>query len=176
MAKTKSARRTRRSLLTITATARGQRSPALPGVKAAPPPTTSSATGDALAFQTEVWRRSVLFLDTLRVRASDMLAHEQAGRLLNFDYETILDARRCEHPANYALLRITGPAGKRMEECVDEKARPVIISDPRAGHGPGIGGFKRDSEVGMALHEGHPTYFRSTARSGAALTVRRPEG
>ena len=27
--------------------------------------------------------------------------------------------------------------------------------DPRAGHGPGIGGHKRDSEVGMALHEGH---------------------
>ena len=30
---------------------------------------------------------------------------------------------------------------------------------PRAGHGPGIGGFKRDSEVGLALHEGHPVYF-----------------
>jgi len=35
----------------------------------------------------------------------------------------------------------------------------VMILDPRAGHGPGIGGFKRDSEVGMALHEGHPVYF-----------------
>lgn len=34
----------------------------------------------------------------------------------------------------------------------------MIIVDPRAGHGPGIGGFKRDAEVGMALHEGHPTY------------------
>ena len=36
---------------------------------------------------------------------------------------------------------------------------PVIVVDPRAGHGPGIGGFKRDSEVGMALHDGHPVYF-----------------
>nr|WP_240746049.1 MULTISPECIES: DUF3141 domain-containing protein [Cupriavidus] len=27
----------------------------------------------------------------------------------------------------------------------------VIVIDPRADHGPGIGGFKRDSEVGMAL-------------------------
>jgi len=35
----------------------------------------------------------------------------------------------------------------------------VIVIDPRAGHGPGIGGFKQDSEVGMALHEGHPVYF-----------------
>ena len=34
-----------------------------------------------------------------------------------------------------------------------------MIVDPRAGHGPGIGGFKQDSEVGMALHEGHPVYF-----------------
>ncbi|MEN1500683.1 DUF3141 domain-containing protein, partial [Pseudomonas aeruginosa] len=38
-------------------------------------------------------------------------------------------------------------------------AAPVLVVDPRAGHGPGIGGFKRDSEVGMALLEGHPVYF-----------------
>ena len=35
----------------------------------------------------------------------------------------------------------------------------MIIIDPRAGHGPGIGGFKDDSEVGIALHEGYPVYF-----------------
>jgi len=35
----------------------------------------------------------------------------------------------------------------------------VVIIDPRAGHGPGIGGFKEDSEVGIAIEEGHPTYF-----------------
>ena len=34
-----------------------------------------------------------------------------------------------------------------------------MVVDPRAGHGPGIGGFKHDSEVGLALHLGHPTYF-----------------
>jgi pimeloyl-ACP methyl ester carboxylesterase len=34
-----------------------------------------------------------------------------------------------------------------------------VIIDPRAGHGPGIGGFKDDSQVGVALHEGHPVYF-----------------
>ena len=37
----------------------------------------------------------------------------------------------------------------------------MIVIDPRAGHGPGIGGFKRDSEVGIALHEGFPVYFVS---------------
>lgn len=165
MAKTKFVRGKHRSPLTITATPRAHRppTPQLAANKRAvvPPPTSSSAVADAWAYQTEFLRRWVVFLDTLRMRANDMLAHEQAGLppLLSFDYETILDARRFEHPANYALLRITGANGKRMEECVDENARPVIIIDPRAGHGPGIGGFKRDSEVGMALHEGHPTYF-----------------
>ena len=31
--------------------------------------------------------------------------------------------------------------------------------DPRAGHGPGIGGFKAQSQIGMALKEGHPCYY-----------------
>jgi hypothetical protein len=116
---------------------------------------------DAFAYQAELGRRCVVFLDILRERANNMLAHEQAGLppLLHFEYETLLDARKFEEPANYALLRITACGTDRAEECVRKRARPVIIIDPRAGHGPGIGGFKRDSEVGMALHEGHPTYF-----------------
>ena len=31
--------------------------------------------------------------------------------------------------------------------------------DPRAGHGPGIGGMKHDSEIGVALAAGHACYF-----------------
>jgi hypothetical protein len=27
----------------------------------------------------------------------------------------------------------------------------MIVVDPRAGHGPGIGGFKRESEVGLVV-------------------------
>ena len=42
---------------------------------------------------------------------------------------------------------------------VDAERRPYVIIDPRGGHGPGIGGFKDDSQVGVALHEGHPVYF-----------------
>ena len=34
-----------------------------------------------------------------------------------------------------------------------------MVVDPRAGHGPGIGGFKEDSEIGNALAVGHPVYF-----------------
>jgi hypothetical protein len=115
---------------------------------------------DVFAYQRDVWERWILFLDTLRQRADDMLAHERAGKppLLDFDYELILDARRFESPANYALLRITRVGDDCLEDCLDPSKPPVVIL-PRAGHGPGIGGFKRESEVGVALHAGHPVYF-----------------
>lgn len=111
----------------------------------------------------DVWQRGILFLDTLRERADNMLDHEQAGLppLLDFEYETVLDARGFEPPANYALLRITAVGDACLEDCLDEAKPPVLILDPRAGHGPGIGGFKRDSEVGIAMHAGHPVYFVS---------------
>ena len=90
-----------------------------------------------------------------------MLEHERAGLppLLDFKYETLLDARSFERSVNYALLRITEIDGHCWDDCVDPDKPPVIVVDPRAGHGPGIGGFKRDSEVGMATREGHPVYF-----------------
>lgn len=114
-----------------------------------------------LAYQRDVLERTILFFDTLRRRANVMLEHEQAGLppLLSFKYETLLDGRGLEQPANYALLRITEVGDACWDDCVDPEKSPVIILDPRAGHGPGIGGFKRDSEVGIALHTGHPVYF-----------------
>jgi hypothetical protein len=116
---------------------------------------------DTLGYQRDFWQRSVLFLDILRERANNMLDHEQAGlpSLLDFPYEMILDARTFDKPANYALLLITATSDPCFDACADESKPPVIVVDPRAGHGPGIGGFKRDSEVGIALHEGHPVYF-----------------
>jgi hypothetical protein len=42
---------------------------------------------------------------------------------------------------------------------VDPRKRPVVVVDPRAGQGPGIGGFKAESEIGDALNAGHPVYF-----------------
>ena len=109
------------------------------------------------AYATDWMQRSILFCDTLRQRGNNFLEHERAGKppLLVFKYETILDGRKFEKPVNYALVRITPPAGM----VVDDKKRPFIIVDPRAGHGPGIGGFKQDSQVGVALKAGHPVYF-----------------
>ena len=116
---------------------------------------------DVVDYQRDVLERTILFWDTLRQRANNMLEHERAGLppLLNFKYETLLDARRFEQPANYALLRITEIDEDCWDDCVDLGKPPVIVVDPRAGHGPGIGGFKRESEVGMAMREGHPVYF-----------------
>ncbi|GLI25528.1 MULTISPECIES: DUF3141 domain-containing protein [Xanthobacteraceae] len=116
---------------------------------------------DFLSYGRDVAERWILFWDTLRQRADNMLAHERAGKpaLLDFDYEVLLDARRLERPANYALLRVTRVGDECLEDCLDAAKPPVVILDPRAGHGPGIGGFKQDSEVGIALHQGHPVYF-----------------
>ena len=112
-------------------------------------------------YAQDLSERWILFLDTLRQRADNMIAHERQGMppLLNFKYETILDARGFDQPANYALLRITEAGDDCWDDCVDETKPPVMVVDPRAGHGPGMGGFKHDSEIGMALHEGHPVYF-----------------
>lgn len=117
--------------------------------------------GDALSYEWEWLRRSLAYVDILRQRGDDMLAHEQAGLppVLDFDYEELLDARTFPRPANYRLLRITGRGNVAAADCSCPGARPVVIIDPRAGHGPGIGGFKQDSEVGIALRRGHPTYF-----------------
>lgn len=116
---------------------------------------------EMLDYQRDFFERAILFWDTLRQRADDVINHERAGKppLLDFDYEVLLDARRFPHPANYALLRITRAGDACFEDCFDEAKPPVIIVDPRAGHGPGIGGFKRESEVGTAMHEGHAVYF-----------------
>jgi hypothetical protein len=116
---------------------------------------------DFAAYQRDVWERWIVFIDTLRQRADDLMAHERAGKppLLDFDFELILDARRYAKPANYALLRITRLGDDCVEDCLDPAKPPVIVVDPRAGHGPGIGGFKRESEVGVALRSGHPVYF-----------------
>jgi pimeloyl-ACP methyl ester carboxylesterase len=127
---------------------------------------TASGTGPKTPF--EFWRqwseytldaaqRSVLYWDTLRQRGNQWLAHEAAGKppVLKYQYEMIADARAYDRPANHALVRIIPPDGVE----VDEEKRPFVIVDPRAGHGPGIGGFKEESEVGVALAAGHPVYF-----------------
>ena len=121
------------------------------------PATLFEAAQASTAYWTDAAQRSVLFWDTLRQRGNNYLDHVRAGSppLLRFDYETVLDGRTLERPVNYALVRIVPPQGVK----VDASLRPYVIIDPRAGHGPGIGGMKDDSQVGIALRAGHPVYF-----------------
>ncbi len=109
------------------------------------------------AYLTDTVQRTILFWDTIRQRGDDFVANTRAGMppLLHFDYEMVMDGREFEQPVNYALVRIVPPKGVK----IDNKKRPYVIIDPRAGHGPGIGGFKDDSQVGVCLRAGHPVYF-----------------
>jgi len=108
-------------------------------------------------YAVDATQRALLFWGTLWQRGNNFLENTAQGLkpVLHFDYEFVLDGREFERPVNYALLRITPPEGVT----IDAKRRPYIVIDPRAGHGPGIGGFKDDSQVGVALRAGHPVYF-----------------
>jgi pimeloyl-ACP methyl ester carboxylesterase len=113
--------------------------------------------GPAHEYLLDAWQRSILFLDVLRQRGN--IYHEQqaksAPHVLEFDAELVLDGRKLPRPVNYGLVRITPPKGVKT----DPAKRPFVVVDPRAGHGPGIGGMKKDSEIGVALENGHPCYF-----------------
>ena len=111
----------------------------------------------ATAYGTDAAQRLALTLDVLRQRGNADKAHEDAGTppVLDYAYDTVIDGRTLERPVNYQLLRILPPAGV----AVKDSNRPFMIIDPRAGHGAGIGGFKPDSQVGVALRAGHPVYF-----------------
>ncbi|WP_321840930.1 DUF3141 domain-containing protein [Paraburkholderia bannensis] len=127
--------------------------PAAPKLPAAAP----AAIQPLFDYLFDAWQRSVLFLDVLRERGNQTYMHEKAGMppVLAFDYDVIVDGRELDDPCNYALLRIKPEAGVQT----DPRMRPFVVIDPRAGHGPGIAGFKMDSEVGIALRKGHPCYF-----------------
>ena len=75
--------------------------------------------------------------------------------VLSFGHEVLMDGRSLPRPMNYTLSRIVPPSGID----IDPRKRPVVVVDPRAGQGPGVGGFKAESEIGDALNAGHPVYF-----------------
>jgi hypothetical protein len=111
----------------------------------------------AVEFMVDAAQRSILFWDVMRQRGNQYRAHEAepVPHVLDYDAELIFDGRTLPRPVNYLLARVVPPA--TLE--IDQTRRPFIIIDPRAGHGPGIGGFKADSEVGVIFKAGHPCYF-----------------
>ena len=121
---------------------------------------TGALTSAWEAYWKDAAQRLVLTMDTLRQRGDNFLEHEEAGcpPVLIYDYEKIMDGADLPRPCNYVLLKIIPPKDAHFREPKSWK-RPYIIIDPRAGHGAGIGGFKPDSQVGVALRDGHPVYF-----------------
>ncbi|MEX3687326.1 DUF3141 domain-containing protein [Paraburkholderia sp. BR14263] len=108
-------------------------------------------------YAVDVAERSVLFWDTLRQRGNGFVEQARNGLrpVLHFGHELVIDGRKLARPVNYALVRLLPPDGV----VIDVSKRPYVIIDPRAGHGPGIGGFKDDSQAGVALKAGHSVYF-----------------
>ncbi|HVO93775.1 MAG TPA: DUF3141 domain-containing protein [Terriglobales bacterium] len=102
-------------------------------------------------------QRSVLFWDVMRQRGNQYREHlaQTAPHVLDYQVELVVDGRTLARPVNYGLVRVVPPATAE----IDQKLRPFVVVDPRAGHGPGIGGFKADSEIGVAFKAGHPCYF-----------------
>ncbi|MBU0993552.1 MAG: DUF3141 domain-containing protein [Proteobacteria bacterium] len=132
---------------------------------------------NACTYLLDSFQKSILFADALRKRGNTYLKHIENGQppALIYNYKVILDGKKLERPVNYSLAKIQDrrrsappkenvPVERRdsqplKETIPDLNLRPIIIVDPRAGHGPGIGGSKEDSEIGMAMNQGHTVYF-----------------
>ncbi|MCV3738800.1 DUF3141 domain-containing protein [Rhizobium sp. TRM96647] len=118
---------------------------------------TAQMFSDAYSYTLDAWQRSILYLDVMRRRGEQYEQHaaSRVPHVLDYDAELVCDGRELPRPVNYGLVRIVAPEGVT----IDPSKRPFVVVDPRAGHGPGIGGFKADSEIGVAMKAGHPCYF-----------------
>ncbi len=112
---------------------------------------------DLAAYLTDAAQRSALFLDVMRQRGDQQkeITARPMATVLTFDHEIIMSGSSLNRPINFSLWRIVPPEGA----AVDMTKRPVVIVDPRAGQGPGIGGFHYQSEIGDAFAAGHQVYF-----------------
>ena len=115
------------------------------------------AWGPSGEYMLDAMQRTILYWDLMRQRSElhEKQKAEAVPNVLKFVAELVLDARTFKRPANYLLVRIK----PTKDVTIDPQKRPFVVVDPRAGHGPGIGGFKADSEIGMAMGAGHPCYF-----------------
>src|SRR5437868_9383273 len=116
-----------------------------------------SVFAPAMDYMIDAAQRTVLFWDVMRQRGNQYREHlaETVPHVLSYEAELIIDGRTLKRPVNYGLVRIVPPEGVT----IDPRRRPFVIVDPRAGHGPGIGGFQADRDGGVLLKAGQPCYF-----------------
>ena len=107
---------------------------------------------------TDAWQRSVLFLDVMRRRAAEYEAHRGRGRAERARLQGRARPRRPHGSSGRSTTCSPASCRPRASRSTRGSGRSSIV-DPRAGHGPGIGGFKADSEIGVAMKAGHPAYF-----------------
>ena len=109
------------------------------------------------SYFVDAWQRAVLYADIERQVGDQYQAQRkvEVPNVLNFPAELVMSGLTLPRPVNYLMVRILAPE----DQPTDPGKRPFLVVDPRAGHGPGIGGFKADSEIGAALQAGHPCYF-----------------
>ena len=105
-----------------------------------------SGFNDMMEYMVDAGQRTVLFWDVMRRRGNQYLEHmeQMVPHVLQFKFKLIQDGRKLAQPVNYVIIKIVPPKGT----AIDDRKRPFVVIDPRAGHGPGIGGFKADSEIG----------------------------
>lgn len=116
-----------------------------------------SYSSDLSDYLTDTYQRSLIFLDILRQRGDEQasISERPLATVFVFEHEIIMSGHALKRPINYYLGHILPP-----RDCaINPKKPPVVVIDPRAGQGPGISGFKPESEIGEALAEGHPVYF-----------------
>src|ERR1700730_9126694 len=94
----------------------------------------------AMEYVVDAAQRTVLFWDTMRQRGNQYREHlaETAPHVLDYEVELLIDARTVVAGVPDCPVRVPRPMGVE----IDPRRRPFVIVDPRAGHGPGIGGFK----------------------------------
>jgi pimeloyl-ACP methyl ester carboxylesterase/tellurite resistance protein len=134
-----------------------------------------------MEYSQDRWQRLFLYGDIMRRRGNNYLDHLRAGQppVLVFKYDMIMSGMDFDPPVNYALVKIRNRRGRASDRRntyrktnvrrkglaqeprpkTDATRRPLVVIDPRAGHGPGIGGSKLNSQIGVALNYGYPVYF-----------------
>ncbi len=118
---------------------------------------------DPWNYWIDAYQRTVLFLDVMRQRSERYAEHaaKDAPHVLKFACDLVIDGRKLPRPVNYALVRIQAP----REWKTDPRKRPFVVFDPRAGHGPGIGGFKRKAKSALRSRRDIPAISSASCPS-----------
>ena len=133
-----------------------------PGAKVggdAIPGATFWSANAAMEYLVDAWQRAILTWDVLRERGNQYLEHERLEQAAGARLRLRDGPRRRASCRSPRTTRWCASSRRPTIRPPIANKRPFVVIDPRAGHGPGIGGFKIDSEIGIALKQGHPCYF-----------------